>query len=417
MSAAESGGDPRGTAVWITGVGVAAPTGIGAADHWDATLRGRSGIAPLTRFDTGGYPSVLAGQVTGFDPEAHLPKRLLPQTDVSTRLALTAAAEAIADARLDTGSVEDYDMGIVTSNATGGFEFTHREFRKLWRQGPSFVSVYESFAWFYAVNTGQISIRHGLRGPGSAFVADHAGGLDALGHARRLIRKGTPVVVAGGTDSALDPWGYASHIAGGQITRESDPARAYLPFDAGAAGHVPGEGGALLVLESRASAEARGAAPRAEVAGYATGFDPAPGRGRPPVQRRVIESALADAGIGPGDVDAVFADAAAVPAADAAEARAVREVFGRNGVPVTAPKALVGRLGSGGGPLDVATAAAALDAQLIPPTGADCRVPDSYGIDLVRLVPRPAPLRAVVVLARGLRGFASAVVLRTAGAH
>ncbi|WP_017571013.1 ketosynthase chain-length factor [Nocardiopsis halotolerans] len=403
--------------VWITGVGVTAPTGLSRDEHWKATLEGRSGIAPLTRFDTSGYPSTLAGQITGFDPAAHIPKRLLPQTDISTRLALTAAAEAIENARLRPEDTTDYDMGVVTSNATGGFDFTHREFRKLWHQGPRSVSVYESFAWFYAVNTGQISIRNGMRGPGNALVAEQAGGLDALGHARRTVRKGTPIVVTGGVDSALDPWGYASHISSGRISRTTDPARAYLPFSADAEGHVPGEGGALFLVEAEESARARGVVPLAEIAGYASGFDPEPGSGRPPALRRLIEAAVADAGLRPADVDVVFANAAAVPEDDVAEARAIREVFGPGGVPVTAPKALVGRLGSGGGPLDVATAVSAFGADTIPPTGTDIEVPEEYGIDLVGARPRTARLGTALVLARGIRGFTSALLLRNPPLH
>lgn len=400
------------TSVWITGVGVAAPTGLGRDEHWKATVEGDRRITPITRFDTTGYPSTLAGQITGFEPADHIPKRLLPQTDISTRLALVAVAEAIEDARLRPEDTTDYDMGVVTSNATGGFAFTHREFRKLWHQGPRSVSVYESFAWFYAVNTGQISIRNGMRGPGSALVADQAGGLDAIGHARRTVRNGTPIVVTGGIDSALDPWGYASHISSGRISRTTDPARAYLPFSADPEGHVPGEGGAMLLVESAESALTRGVEPLAEIAGYASGFDPEPGTGDSSVLRRVIETAVTDAGLGPEDVDVVFADAAADPGDDAAEAGAIREVFGPGGVPVTAPKALVGRLGSGGGPLDTATALSAFSAGSIPPTGTDIEVPREYGIDLVGARPRPANLDTALLLARGIRGFTSAVLLR-----
>ncbi len=111
---------------------------------------------------------MLAGQVLDFDPAEHLPARLLPQTDVSTRFALAGAAWALADAAVDPAEVPGYDMGVITSNATGGFEFTHREFHKLWAKGPEFVSVYESFTWFYAVNTGQISVRHSMRGRGGS---------------------------------------------------------------------------------------------------------------------------------------------------------------------------------------------------------------------------------------------------------
>ncbi|WP_344821065.1 ketosynthase chain-length factor [Actinocorallia longicatena] len=396
----------------ITGLGVVAPNGIGVKEFWAATLSGRSGIADLDRFDASGYPARLAGLVNGVDPAALLPGRLLPQTDVSTRLAMIAAQSALEDASVDTTAVPDYDMGIVTANASGGFEFTHREFKKLWSLGPEHISVYESFAWFYAVNTGQISIRHGMRGPSTALVADQAGGLDALGHARRIVRSGVPLVLSGGVDSAFDPWGWASHLASGLVSTDPDPTTAYRPFDVRAAGYLPGEGGGICVVEDPAAAHARGAQIYGEIAGYAATFDPAPDSGRPPGLRRAAESALADAGIGPADVDVVFADAAGVPELDRFEAGALREIFGERGVPVTAPKALTGRLLSGGGVLDVVSALMSVQEQVIPPTFATGDVPAGYGIDLVLGEPRPAAVDTALVLARGRWGFNSAIVIR-----
>lgn len=399
--------------VLITGAGVVAPNGLGLEPYWAALLAGRSGLGRVTRFDVSRYSATLAGQIDDFHAPDHVPSRLLPQTDPSTRLALTAAAWALEDAKAEPESLTDYDMGVVTANACGGFAFTHREFRKLWTEGPRSVSVYESFAWFYAVNTGQISIRHGMRGPSSALVAEQAGGLDALGHARRTIRRGTPLVVSGGVDSALDPWGWVSQIASGRISTATDPARAYLPFDEQAAGYVPGEGGAILVLEDSAAADTRGRHEAyGELAGYASTFDPAPGSGRPPGLERAIRLALTDAGLGPEDVDVVFADASGVPELDAEEARAIRQVFGGHGVPVTAPKTTTGRLYSGGGPLDVVTALLSFREGLIPPTAGVRSVPQEYGIDLVLGEPRTATLRTALVLARGRWGFNSAVVLR-----
>ncbi|PRX99103.1 ketosynthase chain-length factor [Allonocardiopsis opalescens] len=397
---------------YVTGLGVVAPNGPGAEPFWAATLAGRSGVATLARFDVSRYPVRLAGQLPDFDAAAHLPGRLLPQTDVSTRMALVAADQALTDAAIDPGLFTDYDMGVVTSNAAGGFAFTHREFKKLWSQGPRAVSVYESFAWFYAVNTGQISIRHTMRGPGSALVAEQAGGLDAVGHARRTIGRGTPLVVTGGVDSALDPWGWVAQISSGRLSASADPRRAYLPFDARACGYVPGEGGAILVLEDAATARVRGARVYGEIAGYAATFDPAPGSGRPPGLRRAAELALADAGAAPGDVDAVFADGSGVPEEDRAEAEAIRGLFGPGGVAVTVPKALTGRLYSGGGPLDLVAALLAVRDGMIPASGGTAEVPAEYGIDLVRGAPRAASVRTALVLARGRWGFNSAVVVR-----
>lgn len=397
----------------ITGISVVAPGGLGTERYWKSLLTGENGIGELSRFDAARYPSRLAGQITDFDASEHLPGRLLPQTDVSTRYALAAADWALADAGVGPESgFDDYDLGVVTSTAQGGFDFTHREFHKLWSQGPEYVSVYESFAWFYAVNTGQISIRNAMRGPSAALVGEQAGGLDAIGHARRTVRRGTRLVLSGGVDSALDPWGFASQLAGGLVSTVTDPERAYLPFDTDASGYVPGEGGAVLIVEDADSARERGAERiYGEIAGYAATFDPAPGSGRPPALDRAARLALAEAGLTPADVSVVFADGAGVPELDRAEADALVRLFGPRGVPVTAPKALTGRLCAGGGPVDVAAALLALRDQVIPASGRTTRVPDTYAIDLVTGEPRAAALDTALVLARGRHGFNSAVVL------
>ncbi|MEU9164282.1 ketosynthase chain-length factor [Streptomyces sp. NPDC048424] len=402
------------TTTVFTGLGVVAPNGLGTEEFWSATLEGRSGIAAVTGFDASGYPARQAGEVRDFDPAAHLPNRLLPQTDRSTRFALTAAGLALADGGVEPGALVDYDMGVMTGNAFGGFEFTHREFAKLWSKGPQFVSVYESFAWFYAVNTGQISIRHQLRGPGKALVAEQAGGLDALGHARRAVLRGeAKLVVTGGADSALDPWGWAAQWSGGRVTTGE-----YRPFDRTASGHVPGEGAAILVLEDAAAARRRGA-PRVygELAGQASTFDPPPGSPRPPALRRAVELALARAGVAPSEVDVVFADSAGLPGPDRLEAEALRGVFGERGVPVTAPKSLTGRLQSAGGPLDVVAALLSLRDGVVPPTANTDETPEEYGIDLVRKSPREARLATALVLARGAAGFNSAAVVRAHHHH
>ncbi|MEU3194063.1 ketosynthase chain-length factor [Streptomyces sp. NPDC006992] len=401
------------TDVLITGLGVTAPTGLGPKEYWNTTLAGGQGIAPLKEFAPEPYTARLAGQITGFDAAAHLPGRLLPQTDRVTRLALVAAEQALEDAQADIGELGTYECGVVTSNATGGFEFSHREMRKLWSKGPQHVSVYQCFAWFYAVNTGQISIRHKMRGPGGVVVAEQAGGLDAIGLARRTINRGRGrLMLTGGVESSFDPWGWVSHLASGAVSTATDPATAYLPFDRRAGGYVPGEGGAVLVMEEADSARARsGRAPYGRITGYASTFDPAPGVPRPPGLQRAIELALADAGLPPDDVDLVVADAAGVPGLDAQEAAALRAVFGPFGVPVCAPKTMVGRLMAGGGPLDVVCALLALRDGVIPPAVNIGELAEDHRIDLVRDEPRFGPLSTALVLARGAGGFNSAVVV------
>ncbi|MEV5850315.1 ketosynthase chain-length factor [Streptomyces sp. NPDC048288] len=401
------------TPVVVTGLGIAAPNGLGTKDFWAATLRGESGIGPVTRFVPDQYPARLAGEVPGFVAEDHLPGRLLPQTDRMTRLALVAADWALEDAEVTPSELNAYDMGVITASSSGGFEFGQNELQKLWSKGGQYVSAYQSFAWFYAVNTGQISIRNGMKGPSGVVVSDQAGGLDALAQARRQIRKGTRLIVSGAIDASICPWGWVAQLAAERLSRQDDPDRAYVPFDALADGHVPGEGGAILVLEDGATARARGARIYGEIAGYGATFDPRPDSGRPPGLRQAIRAALADAGAEPGDIDVVFADAAGVPALDRVEADALTEVFGPRGVAVTAPKTMTGRLYSGAAPLDVAAALLAIQDGVVPPT-TNVRPAEEYRLDLVTGAPRTAAVRTALVVARGYGGFNSAVVVRAA---
>lgn len=401
-----------GTAV-VTGLGVVAPNGLGVADYWAATVAGRSGLGRITRFDPSQYPAQVAGEVSDFDAAAHIPGRLMAQTDPMTRLALAAAEWALADAGVDPAAQPEFGMGVVTASASGGFDFGHRELEKLWSKGPEHVSVYQSFAWFYAVNTGQISIRHGMRGPTGVLVGDQAGGLDAVAQARRQVRKGIGLVVTGGVDSCLCPWGWVGQVANGRLSTRTDPARAYRPFDADATGYVAGEGGAILILEDAGTAAARGASVYGTVAGYAATFDPRPGSGREPGLRRAAELALADARVAPDDVDVVFADGAGLPALDRVEAEAIGAVFRTRTrpVPVTVPKTMTGRLYSGGAPLDLAAALLSMRDGVIPPTVHVDRLGPGIDLDLVRGAPREAPVRTALVLARGYGGFNAAIVL------
>lgn len=308
----------------VTGIGVVAPNGLGAEAWWAATLRGESGIRPVTRFDASRYPVRIAGEVPDFRDDEHLPSRLLTQTDRVTRLSLAAAQEALDDCGTGPAALPEYGAGVVTASSAGGFEFGQRELQALWSKGGQHVSAYQSFAWFYAVNTGQISIRHGLRGSSGVVVAEQAGGLDAVAHARRQIRKGARLMVTGGVDSALCPWGWAAHLAAGDLSPVPDPARAYLPFDAAARGHVVGEGGALFVLESEAAARERDARVYGAFTGYAATFD---GAGAPRLAD-AARLAMKDAGVRPDEIDVVFADAAGARAADRAEAEVLAALFG-----------------------------------------------------------------------------------------
>jgi act minimal PKS chain-length factor (CLF/KS beta) len=390
---------------------VVAPTGIGKGSHWQATLAGKSGLGQITRFNPSRYPVKVAGEVPGFNTKGRVPNRLVPQTDHWTHMGLAAADDALADAQVDPADLPEFEMAVVTASSSGGTEFGQKEIERLWASGPQFVGAYQSIAWFYAATTGQISIRHGMRGPCGVLAGEQAGGLDTLGQARRLLDQDIRLVVAGGTDASLCPYGLSAQLSTGLLSERADPTGAYLPFDVDADGHVPGEGGAILIVERADEAARRGATSYGSILGYAATFDPPPGSPRPPGLRRAIELALDDAATEPGEIDVVFADASGQPAADLAEAEAISAVFGAHAVPVTAPKTLTGRLYGGGAALDVATALMAIGDGVIPPTIGTNQLADGIEIDLVLGRPRPAELSKVLVLARGYGGFNAAVVL------
>ncbi|WP_370942179.1 ketosynthase chain-length factor [Amycolatopsis sp. cg5] len=400
------------TATVVTGLGVLAPNGSGLDEYWAATLRGESAIHRIERFDPERYPAKLGGEFTGFDVRERLPGRLIPQTDRMTQFALVASDDALADAKIDLADWSSSDMGVITASSSGGFEFGQHELEKLYAKGPGHVSAYMSFAWFYAVNSGQLSIRHGMRGPTGVFVAEQAGGLDAVAQARRKIRRGLGLVLTGGMDASLCPYGMAAHMAGGRISERDDPGTAYLPFAEDANGHVPGEGGAILTVENADRARERGARVYGEIAGYGATFDPPASSGRPANLRRAAAIALADAGLSPSDIAVVFADAAGSPELDRIEADAITALFGPHGVPVTAPKAAIGRLHSGAAPLDLVCALQAVREGLAPPTANVAAADPAYRIDLVVGEPRRLDGTAALVLARGYGGFNAAMVVR-----
>jgi act minimal PKS chain-length factor (CLF/KS beta) len=397
----------------ITGIAAIAPNGLGVGAWWDATLSGRSGLQRPTRFDPGVYPIQLAGEVREFSPSKLVDGRLVVQTDLWTQFGLAAATMALEDARLDLKGLPEYELSVIGASSSGGNEFGQREIERLWSKGPQFVSVYQSIGWFYAASTGQLSIKHQLKGTCSSVVSEQAGGLDAVGHARRVLRGGARMALTGGTEAPLSPYALTCQLTNGLLSRSANPERAYVPFDVDACGYVPGEGGAMFIVEDGAAAQARGAERvYGEIAGYAATFDPKPGSGREPGLYRAAQLALADAGLSPGDIDVVFADAAGVPELDRIEADTLVRLFGPGGVPVTAPKTMTGRLYAGGASLDVVAALLTIADSIIPPTVGTRELAPGCELDLVRGEPRRKAVNNALILARGFGGFNSAVVVR-----
>ncbi len=401
----------------ITGIGVVAPIGKDRESWWQATRAGSSGIRRIERFDPSRYPVTLAGEVKDFDPERYIDQRLIKQTDRWTWMALAAAQEALDDAKFVPSEHDPYSMSVITASSSGGNEFGQREIQALWEKGPVFVGAYQSIAWFYAATTGQISIKHGMKGPSGVVLAEGAGGLEALAHSRRTIRRGVETAVSGGVEAPIGPYALTCQLGTGFLSTAQDPGAAYRAFDAAANGYVPGEGGAILLVESLESAQQR-KAPQiyGEIIGYGATNDahhwgkPAPDSTQ---SARAMSVALKNAGIGPADVDAVVADAFGVPEIDALEVEAIKAVFGEHAgkVPVIAPKSGVGRMYAGGASLDAAAALLAMRDGALPPI-VNLDEPASDELDFVRGAERSGELSTILVNARGFGGFNSALVLR-----
>lgn len=386
----------------IAGLGIIAPTGNTVEEYWEATLAGTNGIDELTRFDTTDYPSSLAGEITDFDAHALIPSKLMPQTDSMTRYALYAADRAVEDSHTTLEDLDPYDVGVFTSASGGAVEFGQRELQNLWAKGKEFVSAYQSFAWFYAVNTGQISIKNKTKGPSGVILSEQSGGLDAIAWADRKISRGLHYALCGGVDSALSPWGYVPQIASGRMTTSRNPSNAYQPFGTDASGYVTGEGGAILALTSPEEDLHEG-----DYYGRIIGHSSTFGEG-PNALEACITQALGRAHLSPAHIDVIFADAAGVAAEDRAEALAITRVFGIEGPPVTMPKTSTGRLLAGAGALDAATACLALRHQIIPPSRCDYSLHAPF---VVITEPTRAELSHALIIARGFGGFNSVLII------
>jgi minimal PKS chain-length factor (CLF/KS beta) len=356
----------------ITGIGVVAPSGIGADAHWKTVLDGTTRLSRITRFDPSSYPVTLAGEVPEFNVDDYITARLKVATDRWTWHGFAATQEALNDSGIDLSTMDPYDTAVALASSSGGNEFGQGELQALWSEPGGQVSVYQSIAWFYAASVGQISILHQLKGQCAVLVAEAAGGLDTFAQATRTIRRGTKAVFAGGTEGPLSPYALTCQLSTGRLSTSDDPDTAYTPFDAGARGYIASEGGAVLLVEDLDHAKERGADIYGEVLGWGATHDGRASRqgsgGSVEQYARAMRIALARAEKSPSDVDVVFPDAVGVLECDRAETAAMRAVFGDSDVAVTTQKAQVGRMYQGGAAVDVATALQSMRYDMLPAT-------------------------------------------------
>lgn len=408
------------TGVVITGIGALTPVGLDRETSWAALLAGNSGVGPITRFDASDMPVRIAAEVSGFDPRVVLEGKRLRRTARFTQLAIAAAREAVADARLriaDPGaSPEDGEVaagraGVVVNAAVAGFDTVEAATRQIVENPHARLSPYFVASSLTNMPACETAIDLGIHGPVTASALACASGLYAVVEARRLILAGeADVVVCGGTDAGITPAMFAGLTSMGALSKRNDhPAAASRPFDADRDGFVFGEGAVMMVLESAEHAVRRGATAYAAVTGGALTSDAFHVSAPDPQARyaaAAIERALNAAGVDPGEVDYVCAHGTGTKANDRTETMALRSVFGTaaDGLAVSSPKSMVGHLIGAAGSLGAMVCALAIRDGIVPPT-INLETPDpECDLDYVPGRARKLPVRTATAQAFGFGG-------------
>jgi 3-oxoacyl-[acyl-carrier-protein] synthase II len=361
--------------VVVTGLGLVTAVGNDVPTTWTALMNGESGAADITKFDASAYASKFACEVKGFDALSFLDKKEARRMGAFTHFALAASDEAMKHSGLVVDESNADMVGTYISSGIGDFWAIEREHEKLLKSGPDRVSPFFIVSAIVNLAAGNVSIRHGAKGPNSATATACSAGAHAIGDSFRLIERGdADAMICGGAESAITPMsvaGFASMRA--LSTRNDDPKHASRPFDLERDGFVIGEGAGLLILEELEFAKARGANILAEIVGYGMSGDAfhvtmpdETGSGA----IRVMERAIKDAGISPNEIGYINAHGTSTPYNDKFESLAIKKVFGENAykIPVSSTKSMTGHaLGAAGG-LEAVFSVKSIMENKLPPT-------------------------------------------------
>ncbi len=405
--------------VVVTGLGVVAPNGIGVETYWQNLVNGVTGIDRITRFDASRHDSQIAGEIKGFDPLNYMEKKEVKKMDLFIHYALASAVMAVEDAQLKIEEPERHRIGAVIGTGMGGVPALEESYKLLLEKGPGRISPFFIPSIITNLASGHISMRYGFRGPNSCVATACATGNHAIGDCLELIRRdAADVMIAGGTEAVITPLTIGGFSAMKALsTRNDEPHRASRPFDKGRDGFVMGEGAGVLVLEELEHALRRGAKIYAELAGYGISADAHHMTAPEPEGRGAIASmrlALEDAGLKPDEIDYINAHGTSTPVGDAAETRAIKQVFGDHAyrLAVSSIKSMIGHLlGAAGGVESIATALT-LHSGLIPPTinydepDADC------DLDYVPNKARQADVKAALTNSFGFGGTNATLIFK-----
>ena len=405
--------------VVITGVGLVTAVGVGTRETWSCLVKGKSGVGPITRFDTSDFPARIAAEVKSFDPAVFVEKKDVKKMDTFIHYAMAAAEFAMKDSELKIEGSEGEKVGVIIGSGIGGFGTIEREHEVLLKEGPRRISPFFIPSSIVNLAAGQVSIRYGARGPNSAPCTACSAGTHAVGDSFKIIqRSDADVMIAGGSEAAITPMGVGGFAALKALsTRNEEPTRASRPFDRERDGFVVGEGAGVLILEELEHALRRGASIHAEIVGYGMSGDAyhitAPctdGDGAVRVMRRT----LADAAVAPGEVNYINAHGTSTPPNDRIETMAIRSVFGEHAskLAISSTKSMIGHLLGAAGAVEAGVTALTIRDQIIHPT-INQEVPDpECDLDYVPNVARRAAIRYALSNSFGFGGTNASILLK-----
>ena len=363
------------TRVVITGMGCISPLGNTPGDTWEAAVSGRSGVGPITHFDTTGFDTKIAAEVKGFDPVARFGRKEARRMDRFSQLAHGAAEDAIKNSGLVITEDNRERIGIYIGTGIGGLNTCSDEVTTLVTKGPQRVGPMAVPLMLPDSAAGQIAISFGIRGPNLAIISACATGNNVIGEAFEAIRAGrVDAMLAGGAEAAIVPVALAGFNSMTALSKRNDaPTEASRPFDKARDGFVMGEGAAVVILESEEHARARGANILAEIRGYGLSNDAyhisAPredGAGAVACMR----GALRQAGLELGQIDYLNAHGTSTPLNDKSETAAIKRLFGEQAceVPISSTKSMTGHLLGAAGAVEAVICVSAIQNNRIPPT-------------------------------------------------
>jgi 3-oxoacyl-[acyl-carrier-protein] synthase II len=402
----------------VTGLGLICGVGNSTEEVWKALLAGKSGAARISSFDATNFACQIAAEVKNFDPLNFIEKKEVKKMGRFIHLAIAASDEALKVSALKITPENDERVGVHIGSGIGGFDIIEREHTALMEGGPRKISPFFIPAAIINLAAGQVSMRHGAKGPNEATATACTTSAHSIGDSFRIIQHNdADVMIAGGSEAAITPMGVGGFAAMRALsTRNDDPEKASRPWDKDRDGFVIGEGAGILILEELEHARRRGAAILAEIVGYGMSGDayhmtqPAPEHEG---GFRVMRNAVRDAGVTPDVVDYVNAHGTSTPIGDTLEAHAIRNFFGSRRIPVSSTKSMTGHLLGGAGGLEAGVTVLALRDQILPPTiNLESQDPETDNMDFVPNQVRKAKVEYAMSNSFGFGGTNGALLFR-----